>query len=190
MSFGPKKILLHKREVSSEGYIRTDGLFNIEGTITDKKSYDIPKSDGTVLRAGEPLHKMIVKLTLDINMKIKDVSAETISGPYKICTGANFKIKDLIGERVGSGWKNRVNKIIGNNEGCTHVRELLVSMATVAFQTIYGEKSRQSREAIRNNKPNPFPEKNGKPALLNTCFAFDERSEVTEKQWPNYFKKD
>ena len=33
--------LLHKREVSSEGYIRTDGLFNIEGTITDKKSYDI-----------------------------------------------------------------------------------------------------------------------------------------------------
>ena len=47
-----------------------------------------------------------------------------------------------------------------------------------------------SREALRNNKTNPFPEKNGKPALLNTCFAFDERSEVTEKQWPNYFKKD
>ena len=35
-----EKILLHKREVSSEGYIRTDGLFNIEGTITDKKSND------------------------------------------------------------------------------------------------------------------------------------------------------
>ena len=52
------------------------------------------------------------------------------------------------------------------------------------------EKNLDRREAIRNNKPNPFPEKNGKPALLNTCFAFDERSEVTEKQWPNYFKKD
>ena len=158
--------------------------------ITDKKSYDIPKSDGTILKEGEPLHQMVVKITLDINMTIIDVSAETLSAPYDICTGANFKIKNLIGEQIGPGWKNRINKIIGNNEGCTHVRELLVSMATVAFQTIYGEKSRQSREAIRNNKPNPFPEKNGKPALLNTCFAFDERSEVTEKQWPNYFKKD
>ena len=99
-----EKILLHTRDVSSKGYIRTDGLFIIEGTIIDKKSYDIPKSDGTILKEGE--------------------------------------------------------------------------------------KSRQSREALKNNQPNPFPEKNGKPALLNTCFAFDERSEVTEKQWPNYFKKD
>ena len=185
-----KKHLLHSRNFYSNGYMRYDGFFEIEGTIIDKKSYDIPKSDGTVLRAGEPLHKMIVKLTLDINMKIKDVSAETISGPYKICTGANFKIKDLIGERIGSGWKNRVNKIIGKNNGCTHVRELLVSMATVAFQTVYGEKSRQTREAIKIKKADPFPAPSGKPALLNTCFAFDERSEVTKQQWPNYFKKD
>ena len=112
--------------------------------------------------------------------------------------GLEKYLNELIKFEIGSSHKfgliiiekNKVNKIIGNNEGCTHVRELLVSMATVAFQTIYGEKSRQRREALRNNKPNPFPEKNGKPALLNTCFAFDERSEVTEKQWPYYFKKD
>ncbi len=185
-----KRTLLHSRNVYSNGYLRHDGFFEIEGTIVDKKSYDIPKSDGTVLSEGEPLHKMIVKLTLDINMKIIDVSAETISAPYEICNGANFKIKNLIGEKIGPGWKNRVNKIIGKNNGCTHVRELLVSMATVAFQTIYGEKSRQTREAIKIKKTNPFPAPSGKPALLNTCFAFDERSEVTKQQWPNYFKKD
>ena len=71
--------------------------------------------------------------------------------------------------------ENKVNKITGNSEGCTHVRELLVSLATVAFQTIHGKKSRQTREALSTNKPNPFPRKNGMPALLNTCFAFDER---------------
>ena len=64
-----KKVLLHSRNVYSNGYLRYDGFFEIEGTIVDKKSYDIPKSDGTVLRAGEPLHKMIVKLTLDIFIK-------------------------------------------------------------------------------------------------------------------------
>ena len=40
---------------------------------------------------------MVVKITLDINMTIIDVSAETLSAPYDICTGANFKIKNLGG---------------------------------------------------------------------------------------------
>ena len=86
--------------------------------------------------------------------------------------------------------KTKLIKSLVISEGCTYVRELLVSLAIVAFQTIYGEKSRQTTEASSKNKPNPFQGNNGIPALLNTCFAFDERSEVTEKQWPNYFKKD
>ena len=70
-----EKTLLHTRDVFSKGYIRTDGMFDIEGTITDKKSYDFPKSNGTILKEGDPLHKMVVKVTLDINMKIIDISA-------------------------------------------------------------------------------------------------------------------
>ena len=53
----PKKYLLHSRNVYSNGYLRYDGFFEIEGTIVDKKSYDIPKSDGTVLKTGEPSHR-------------------------------------------------------------------------------------------------------------------------------------
>ena len=44
-----EKTLLHTRDVSSKGYIRTDVMFDIEGIVTDKKSYDIPKSDITTL---------------------------------------------------------------------------------------------------------------------------------------------
>ena len=124
-----------------------------------------------------------------IEMKILDVSAKTISAPYKICSNANFKIKSLIGETIGPGWKNKINKLIGNIEGCTHVRELLVSMATVSFQTVYGEKSKRTREAINKGEKNPYPIGISRPSLLNTCYAFDERSEVTKKQWPEYWKK-
>ena len=73
-----EKTLLHSRDVSSKGCIRSDGMFDIEGTITDKKSYDILKSDRTILKEGEPLHQMVVKITLDINMTIIDVSAKTL----------------------------------------------------------------------------------------------------------------
>ena len=74
-----EKTLLHTREVASKGYIRNDGMFDIEGIITDKKSYDIPKSDGIILKEGEPLHQMVVEITLDINMTIIHISAETLS---------------------------------------------------------------------------------------------------------------
>ena len=53
---------------------------------------------------------MVFKITLDINMTITDVSAATLLAPYEIYTGANFKIKKLIGEEIGPGWKNKVNK--------------------------------------------------------------------------------
>ena len=182
--------LLHSRNIFSKGYLRNDGFFEIESIIKDIKSYDIPKSDGSVLTTGSPLHEMHVILKINIELKILDISAKTISAPYKICSGANFKIKSLIGETIGPGWKNKINKLIGNIDGCTHIRELLVSMATVSFQTIYGEKARRKREAVKNDSINPDTNNNTKPFLLNTCYAFDETSEVVKQEWPKYFKED
>ena len=69
------------------------------------------------------------------------------------------------------------------------MRELLISMATVSFQTVYGEKSKRTREAINNGKKDPYPGDISRPSLLNTCYAFDERSEVTKKQWPEHWRK-
>jgi hypothetical protein len=181
--------LLHSRTIFSEGYVREDGLFDIESIIKDTKSYDIPRTDGTCLKKGAPLHEMHIVLTINIEMKILDVSAKTISAPYKICSNANFKIKSLIGATIGPGWKNKINKLIGNIEGCTHVRELLVSMATVSFQTVFGEKSKRTRDAINKGEKDPYPSDISRPSLLNTCYAFDEKSEVTKKQWPEYWKK-
>jgi len=181
--------LLHSRNVFSQGFLRNDGLIDIEGTIKDTKSYNISKSNGTILYSGEPLHKMKVFLTISMEMKIIDANAETHSAPYKICKEANFKTNELIGETIGPGWKAKVNSIIGGGSGCTHVRELLVSMATVAYQTIYGEKSRLAREAKQKGIKNPFPNNPSKPPLLNTCYAFDETSEVTKEQWPKYWKR-
>ena len=50
--------LLHSRNIFSQGYLRNDGFFEIESIIKDIKSYDIPKSDGSVLTTGNPLHEM------------------------------------------------------------------------------------------------------------------------------------
>src|SRR5512143_596133 len=58
--------LLHTRTVQCYGYQREDGLWDIEGHMTDVKTYSFTNKDrGGEIRAGEPLHAMSIRLTLD-----------------------------------------------------------------------------------------------------------------------------
>ena len=66
--------LRHQRKILNQGFSRSDGLYDIESIIIDTKSYDIPRKNRNPLTAGHPLHEMIVKLTIDMNLKI--ISAE------------------------------------------------------------------------------------------------------------------
>ena len=179
--------LLHQRQILSQGFSRNDGLYDIESRIVDIKSYEIPRNKRKSLPAGKPLHEMIVKLTVDMDLKIIFAEAITEASPYEICKNANTNLNKLIGETISPGWRKKVHSIIGGTNGCTHVRELLISVATVAFQTLYGERSRLKREAISKGLKDPFPEKAGVSPLLNSCFAFDEKSEVTKDLWPDYW---
>ena len=58
--------MLHRRVVQCTGYRREDGLWDIEGHMVDTKTYSVPNEDrGGVIQAGEPLHEMWIRLTVD-----------------------------------------------------------------------------------------------------------------------------
>ena len=57
--------LLHNRTVQCHGFRRADGLWDIEGHMTDIKTYDVPNKDRNGIPAGVPIHEMWLRLTLD-----------------------------------------------------------------------------------------------------------------------------
>jgi hypothetical protein len=61
--------LMHHRKIECFGYRREDGLWDIEGHLVDTKTHDIPNLDRGGVKAGEPLHEMWLRLTLDIDLK-------------------------------------------------------------------------------------------------------------------------
>ena len=70
--------LLHQRIVQCSGYRREDGLWDIEGRMVDTKTYPFPNEDrGGAIQAGEPLHDMWIRLTVDDQFQIHDVEART-----------------------------------------------------------------------------------------------------------------
>ncbi len=61
---------LHLRNIECHGYRRSDGLFDIEGRVTDSKTYDFPNDFRGHIKAGENIHDMSLRLTLNQDLVI------------------------------------------------------------------------------------------------------------------------
>src|SRR3546814_12197194 len=86
---------------------------------------------------GESLHDMSIRLTIDGDFKVHDIEAVTDYSPFTICPNVTPNFKRMIGAEIKLGWTLQVRKALGGVEGCTHLVDLLIAMATVAFQTLY-----------------------------------------------------
>ena len=170
-----KRERIHERKVTCVGYRREDGLWDIEGHLTDKKAYDFSSDDRGQVPAGEPVHEMWLRITVDDELVIRATEAATDYAPFKICGGAveNFsKLKDI---KIGPGFRKHVAQIVGGTSGCTHLRELLGPMATTAFQTIVPIKARERNGTAAKSS-----------SLIGTCHAYAPDSDVVKRLWPEH----
>ena len=176
---------LHTREIRFEGFRREDGLYDIEGVLRDTKPRDVENRDrGGVIPAGEPIHEMHVRLTIDRDMTVVAVEGETRFSPFRICVHGPDTLGNLVGLQIGPGWRQSLRKALGRHTGCTHITELLTTMATAAYQSLVGEPASeaQARASAQSQEQ--------APVLLNSCVAFDERSEVVKIEWPEWHRPD
>ena len=77
--------LIHERTIECKGYKRKDDLWDIEGHLVDIKSYEFPNYDRNGIAAGEPIHDMWLRITVDNNMLIHEAEAVTDASPFNIC---------------------------------------------------------------------------------------------------------
>ena len=113
--------LLHNRLVQCWGYRREDGLWDIEGRMVDTKTYPFPNEDrGGAIQAGEPLHDMWIRLTVDPQFRIHDVEARTDGSPFGLCPAITSRYRQLIGVRIGPGWSLKLKELFAGVDGCTN----------------------------------------------------------------------
>ncbi len=171
--------LLHTRTVQCYGYQREDGLWDIEGHMTDVKTYSHPNQDrGGEIKAGEPLHEMWIRLTLDSELHIHDAEAGTDWAPFHVCPEITSRYKELIGMQIKPGWNFKIRQLFNGVSGCTHLTELLGPVATTAFQTIHPR---------RRSEKKPKPGDEEQPRLLNSCHAMRSAGEVVRQRWPQFY---
>jgi hypothetical protein len=171
---------LHDRRYEFQGFRRKDGLWDIEGRMTDSKTYSFPNEYRGEIKAGEPLHDMRIRLTLDDHFIVIDIEVATDGAPFSVCgdVAPNFTI--VKGLRVGPGWNKKLKELLGGTRGCTHHVEMLGAMATVAYQTMWGQLAREQKKA-------PESDESRRPRFIDSCHALAADGENVRKHWPRFY---
>ncbi|MDY0012594.1 MAG: DUF2889 domain-containing protein [Rhodocyclaceae bacterium] len=134
---------LQIRNVECRGYRRRDGMWDIEGHLVDLRTYTYPSRERGDRAAGQPVHDIWLRLTLDDNLEVRDVACAMDSTPMAICCEIEAAYRGLIGLRVASGWNKKVRELFGGGKGCTHLQDMLVAITGTAIQTIGGYRDTQ-----------------------------------------------
>lgn len=127
---------VHLRRITCEAFVRDDGLIDIEGLLVDTKP-EPTRLVNKEVPAGEPIHQMRVRLTVDPERRIVDARAFSEQQPYPACAEVEAGYRRLVGMRIEPGFTRQVKRLFRGVEGCTHITELLPPMATTLFQVIW-----------------------------------------------------
>lgn len=168
---------IHQRNVCMKAWRRSDGLFDVEAQLVDTKPFEFHRMlSGRTVRAGEPVHDLWVRLTVDAELVVRAVMASSDVTPFDICPQATHTLQVLVGERIGPGWSRLVRERLRGAASCTHLAELMLPLATTALQGI---------RPVLPRTPEPV-DAQGRPRRIDSCYAFDARREVVKMLWPTH----
>ena len=127
----------HIRRVSYQGYEREDGLWDMEAELHDSKAHDMPSFRHQGVRlAGDPIHHMWLRVTIDRKLVVHAIEAAMDAHPLQDCPQARPALQGMVGACMARGWRQAIAQHMGGVASCTHLREVLFNMATAAFQTL------------------------------------------------------
>lgn len=172
---------MHTRKTTFQGWRRDDGLWDIEAEMTDTKPYEMVLYRPSPLPPGEPVHRLSIRLTLDDEFTIREIATSMDATPFGECEQASAPMQQMVGARLGPGWRKAIDAALGGVRGCTHLRELLFNMATVAFQTIPS-----GQMYLRRLAGEPEPVRDEPPFHVGGCMTWDANGPVVQRHHPEY----
>jgi hypothetical protein len=165
---------LHTRRIAYEGFRRDDGLFDIEGHLTDIKDHDYALLSG-LRKAGVPVHDMSARVTVGTDYIIREIEVRTDGMPYETCDRIEPAYRKLVGASLLHGFRKTLSDALGGIRGCSHLTELLMHAPTAAIQMFAGLR--------REIEPGE-----GKPFQLDRCHALETSGEAVRRYYPKWYR--
>lgn len=166
---------LHTRSIQVQAYEREDGFWDIEAQLVDNKKYDFTNREGHTVVAGDPVHDMHVRVTIDADYTIVAAQAAYDAAPYgQACSAIADAYQGLVGANLVNDFRRAVKARFSRLAGCTHMTELLLVLPTAAVQSLS-----RHRAARRQPEARPFQ--------LDGCHALRTDGEMVRKYYPRWY---
>lgn len=149
-----------------------DDLVSFTATLEDR-SHD----EG----GGELIHSLVLEGTLSLpGLTIESIEPRSIHQPYVECMASLDPVRELVGLRIGPGFRARVYELMGRTRGCTHFLSLAMDLAASHTLTTF-LRMRERAQSTERNSPDAKWMKVGlevEPRLENACIALTSESRV------------
>ena len=166
----------HLRRIEVEGFLREDGLLELDARLTDLKDRDQPLASG-VRKVGDPIHDLLVRVTIDQSFSIIAVEACSDWVPYPgACDTIGPAYRSLVGLNLLRGFRRTVSEMFADVRGCSHLTELLFSLPTAAIQT-FATFRRENEDSAE------------KPFQLDRCHALETGSPTVQEYYPRWYRR-
>ena len=165
---------VHHRIIDMHAFERGDGMFDVEAHLVDRKPFVFVRpSSSTPIPAGQPLHDLWIRLTVDTAFVVRAIEAKSDVTPWALCKEAEATLQVLVGEPVARGWSAKVKERLRGAASCTHLMEMLVTMGTTALQGIRGSDPKRRLTA------------EGK---IDSCYSYGRHRSVVQMLWPEHHR--
>jgi hypothetical protein len=177
-----RRALKHTRAIQIEAFARDDGLWDIDAHITDIKTRDTKLASG-IRPAGQPVHDLWLRITVDTALNIVEAEAVSDAVPYpNYCDTIGPDYKKLIGLNLLKGFRDGVKQRLSGIKGCTHITELAAVLPTATIQAFAGEVL-DTRDGASTD------EQSQKPFQLDRCHSLRSDGEAVAKFYPRWAVK-
>ena len=176
---------MHTRAIECNGYLRDDGLWEVEARMRDTKPFTQSASRyREELKPGDPVHDIALRLAVDNSMTIREAQATMRATPYPTCIEVEPVLARLVGENIAKGWREVVRRRIGRAEGCTHLSELLGPAVTTLFQTISSGRDPNGRDTLENQQGS-----GKRPFFIGGCHSWRTDGPIVADKFPQFATK-
>ncbi len=154
---------VHNRDIKVSTYQAPDNCIIVEGELIDNRLVNIHHFSGKVI-PPDIVHHMIIRLLINRESEIKDVEVEMLETPQESCSETLDSLNPIIGMKIQRGFTMKIKDMFTGGKGCSHLSELLVSMAPASVQGGF---------TAFSSKPVPKEAAAGVRAILtDTCWVW------------------
>ena len=136
---------IHTRNIQIATYETDTENLIVEGILKDNLLISHYHTSGEK-HPPNTVHHMVVRMLIGTtSFKIEDIEVEMPVFPQKDCGETSKSLDQIKGIKIAPGFTEKVKNMLGGTNSCSHLKTLVLSMASAAVQGFWVHRTKEPK---------------------------------------------